>query len=149
MGMSNRVVLVGPNSLLTIGFMPTCDQLKPERLFYQYGWDWNGYAKFVFVRNPWARLVSLYHHIAQKQSPPPFMDWLYTIQPYGRGGGGERYPRDSWQRFGTYSIEYFIKDEEGNILVDKVIRLEDINHELLPFLNALKVPISSDCYHSP
>ncbi|NRA42928.1 MAG: hypothetical protein HRU21_11575 [Pseudomonadales bacterium] len=67
-----------------------------------------------------------------------------SIKPYGSGGGGEETAR--WQRYGAYSIEHFIKDSDGNILVDKVLRLEDINHEFIPFLQALKLPVEQNAY---
>ena len=53
------------------------------------------------------------------QHPPAFTEWLYTIKPKGVGGGGEDHQR--WRKYGSYSIEYYIKDQTGNILVDKVL----------------------------
>lgn len=110
-------------------------------LFHDYGWDWNGYAKFVFVRNPWARLVSLYQHICTEEASPPFSEWLYTMQPNGLGGDTDMTCPKLWKKYGAYSIEHYIKDDSGNILVDKVLRLEDINHKLIPYLTALHIPI--------
>ena len=109
------------------------DEARP--LFEQFGWDFEGYTKFVFVRNPWARLVSLYEHIHRENQKQPFADWLYSVKPYGCGGGGEAWER--WRRYGSYSIEHIIKDSGGNILVDKVLRLEDMQQALIPFLGAL------------
>jgi hypothetical protein len=65
---------------------------------------------------------------------------LYTIKPYGAGGGGEAWER--WRCYGAYSIEHFIKDRAGNILVDKVLRLEDIEQTLIPFLRAIGLPLA-------
>lgn len=67
-----------------------------------------------------------------------FEDWIYSIQPFEKGGGGEDWQR--WRKYGAYSIEHYIKDDAGNILVDKVIRLEDIQKELIPFLKAMGLP---------
>lgn len=120
-------------------FYPHITPLETRVLFKKLGWDFYSYQKFVFVRNPWARLVSLYEHIMRNPAHQmPFTEWLYTIQPKGKGGGGEDHQR--WRKYGAYSIEHYIKDGVGNILVDKVIRLEDIQKELKPFLVALGLP---------
>ncbi|MEL7251462.1 MAG: sulfotransferase family 2 domain-containing protein [Bacteroidota bacterium] len=117
-------------------FYPHITPGETKPLFEAFDWDFNSYNKFVFVRNPWARLVSLYEHINRSNSfDIAFKDWLYTIEPYGKGGGGEDFQR--WRKYGAYSIEHFIKDKEGNILVDKVLRMEDIQNELRPFLAAM------------
>ena len=124
---------------------PFYPHMRPEearRLFHRFGWDFEGYAKFVFVRNPWARLVSLFEHIRRATGRPlEFSDWVYTIKPCGSGGGGEAWER--WRCYGAYSIEHFIKDEAGNILVDKVLRLEDIDASLVPYLRAMGLPVAA------
>lgn len=120
-------------------FYPHITPQETRALFKDLGWDFYSYNKFVFVRNPWARLVSLYEHVMRNpDNHMEFTEWLYTIQPYGKGGGGEDWQR--WRKYGAYSIEHYIKDDAGNILVDKVIRLEDIQKELRPFLAALGLP---------
>lgn len=120
-------------------FYPHITPQETRELFDAFGWDFYSYNKFVFVRNPWARLVSLYEHI-RRDAPMQlgFTEWLYTIKPSGEGGGGDDWQR--WRKYGAYSIERYIKDDAGNILVDKVIRLEDIQKELRPFLLALGLP---------
>ncbi|MCP3930748.1 MAG: sulfotransferase family protein, partial [Bacteroidetes bacterium] len=120
-------------------FYPHITPQETRGLFEQFGWDFYSYQRFTFVRNPWARLVSLYEHIRRNPSMKlEFAEWLYSIKPFGSGGGGEDHQR--WRKYGTYSIEHYIKDEVGNILVDKVIRLEDIQKDLRPFLIALGLP---------
>ena len=111
-------------------------------VFDEWGWDFDGYTKFVFVRNPWARLVSLYEMITQnagvEAGPAGFAEWFRTIRPYGPGGGGEDWKR--WRKYGTYSLDNYAGDGSGRLLVDKVIRLEDIGSELIPFLESLGLP---------
>lgn len=120
-------------------FYPHMSPEETRLVFQNLNWDFYGYQRFVFVRNPWARLVSLYEHIMRNvQHPPAFTEWLYTIKPKGVGGGGEDHQR--WRKYGSYSIEYYIKDQTGNILVDKVLRLEDIQHTLRPYLSGLGLP---------
>ncbi|MGR8935812.1 MAG: sulfotransferase family 2 domain-containing protein [Gammaproteobacteria bacterium] len=124
---------------------PFYPHMRPEEtrpLFRRFGWDFEGYTKFAFVRNPWARLVSLYEHIHRDADEKiPFTNWLFTVMPYDRGGGGEDWER--WRRYGAYSIEHFIKDSSGNILVDKVLRLEDIDRALIPYLSTLGLAMNN------
>lgn len=120
-------------------FYPHITPKETRALFQNFDWDFYSYQRFTFVRNPWARLVSLYEHIMRNpENKMDFKDWLYSTQAYGIGGGGADYQR--WRKYGAYSIEHYIKDEEGNILVDKVMRLEDIQKKLRPFLSALGLP---------
>ncbi len=101
--------------------------------FEKEGWDFGGYSRFVCVRNPWARLLSLYHYVLRKTALPPFTDWI--------AGLGNREQPDT---FGSASLEGFIKDGQGNVLVDRVLRTEDLDQELVPYLHALGLPISPD-----
>ena len=39
--------------------MPACEA---KRAFDERGWNWFEYNRFCIVRNPYARMVSLYHH---------------------------------------------------------------------------------------
>jgi len=113
-------------------------------LFALYSWDFQSYRKFVFVRNPWARLVSLYEHIGRSNQPGPFNQWLRTVQSSGMGGGGENWQR--WRRYGAWSIENFISDPDGSILVDQVIRIEDVKTRLLPYLAELGLPVIDSAF---
>jgi hypothetical protein len=120
-------------------FYPHMPPAEAKGWFRRFGWDFDGYTKFVFLRNPWAKLVSVYEHIRRGPSPvPPFGEWVYGVNPDGTGDGAEHAP---WRRYGGCSIEHFIKDESGGVLVDKVIRLEDIDRVLLPFLRTIGLPV--------
>jgi hypothetical protein len=122
-------------------FHPHMPPVEARTWFRRFGWDFDGYTKFVFVRNPWARLVSLYEHVRRNPAETQSFDaWLYSVGSQA-GDGAEWAP---WRRYGGYSIEHFVKDETGGILVDKVIRLEDIDQELSPFLTALGLPVRPD-----
>ena len=36
--------------------------LELKNIFEKKGWDWDSYTKFCIIRNPYERIVSLYHH---------------------------------------------------------------------------------------
>ncbi len=135
-------------------FYPHMTPAEARPFFEQFGWQFNAYYKFVFVRNPWARLVSAYEHIKRSTDEVPlFRKWLFQIKPFENGGGGS--DEERWRKYSTYSIEHFIKDDKGNILVDKVIKLEDIDKDFISFLKALGLPIhdqakimNKNLYHS-
>ncbi len=128
-----------------------------KAIFERRGWNYDEYFKFTFVRNPWARLVSLYQmiypppgsalsrlrkHMKRRLGlEPEFGNWLKSTRPCGTGGGGK--PWERWKRYGTYSIFHYIADKEGNILVDQVIRLEDIDTEVMPLFERLGTPMKT------
>jgi hypothetical protein len=137
--------------------------VETRDIFRAKGWDFDAYYTFTFVRNPWARLVSAYEMIYGKHvaihnpslskaflrrlkflktqcirilhhyEVPDFKHWLTTLVPYGRIAGG---PRNS-----ACSIEHFVMGANRKILVDKIIRLEDIQTDLMPTLQKIGLPL--------
>lgn len=141
---------------------PFYSHIRPvevRELFEERGWNFEAYYRFTFVRNPWARLVSLYEMVFSTSAPrllawPPartirealgahpspagFRRWLKGTTPEGIGGGGTVNRR--WQRYGTYTLREFAGDEAGTLLVDQVIRLEDVDWALEPALARVGIP---------
>lgn len=131
-----------------------CDEKHPfyshispkevKAIFQKNGWNYDDYYKFTFVRNPWARLVSLYNMIYHTKKPttllgkvrsllkpnsaPSFKKWLQQIKADGEGAGGAANQR--WQVYGSYSIANYILDENRQKLVNEVIKLEEISEKL-------------------
>lgn len=87
---------------------------------------WNNYFKFCVDRNPFDKVVS-----------------MYEMNTAGaRMRGKERRTLESWlERGKNMPFNYpFYMDKEGNQLVDKVLKYENLNDELMETLRGLGVP---------
>ena len=75
-------------------------------------------------------------------SPTGFRRWVRNVRPDGEGAGGP--PNQRWQRYGSYSLRAYAADEQGQLLVNSVIRLESIEKELPRVLDAIGIPGASE-----
>lgn len=57
----------------------------------------NDYFKFTFVRNPWDRIVSVYHYLKEGGFAPEEKKWIEILKPY--------------DTFNKFICEWFIKGE--------------------------------------
>lgn len=99
---------------------------KIKAQFKKNGWNWSKFIKITTVRNPWARVVSLYfykHPKADKKNPKKvkqdFAKFVKTVLP-----GYQHGKRNRWN---SYEM---IHDAKGNKLVNHVIKLENLKPEL-------------------
>lgn len=104
--------------------------LKMKKHFEQNKWAWENYHKFISVRNPWDMIVSLYFF------GKPDMNGLYF---WDSEKNGRKYissaPMDFniWiksNNFYFWTLNNFILDEHGNLLVNDIIKSEELEKGL-------------------
>jgi hypothetical protein len=131
------------NTTLDNPFYSHITPFEVQRIFLKKGLDFNGYYKIVCTRNPFNRLVSLYEMIYKKWPiKPPFDNWLISTRTDGKGGGGKNHER--WRRYGTYSLKNYTSDYDGNLIVDKIICLEDFDEEIPQLFKDLNITLDTD-----
>ncbi|NEO65494.1 MAG: sulfotransferase family protein [Moorea sp. SIO4G2] len=119
--------------------------------FERMGWNWNSYFKFISIRNPWDMLVSLYFYakpdhrgiywwetarairvsedIVEKypynpNTRMPFKEWIKT------GKSWDLKQQIYLEDLSTYTLPYYVFDDQNNFLVDYVIRVEHLEEDL-------------------
>lgn len=104
--------------------------LQMKKHFEQNQWDWKNYCKFVSIRNPWDMIVS--HYFFGK----PDINGLYF---WHTERNGKKYiPNASidfktWimsNNFYFWTLNNFILDENGQLLVDDIIKSEELEKGL-------------------
>lgn len=94
--------------------------------------------KFAFVRNPWDRLVSLYHWLGHKKTGPPFKDWLQSVV------------RANYERPGSQNIRGLYQANrlvdwlrpEGIWLPDYIGKFETLNTDWVTIQKILGITVS-------
>src|SRR2546429_1305409 len=87
---------------------------------------WNSYFKFCVERNPWEKVLSHYHMHAYRQAGALSLD-----QYFARGKFPINYPR-------------YTNPSGSRIIVDRVVRYENLIDDLGEILTRLNVPFDGD-----
>lgn len=100
--------------------------LEAKAVFDQRGWDFFSFFRFATIRNPWARIASLYKMMqrnkAFRSSRTTFSDWVSALDPDGKPRAGIQ---EKWYAHGVMRMTDFLSGNDGTLLVDRVFRVED------------------------
>jgi Sulfotransferase family len=119
----------------------TLRQLKKH--FNEMGWDFNSYFKFTSLRNPWDMVVSLYFYAKTDINGLEFWHNSPDYEPQKLMSFKKWILKGKADWF--YTLPNFILDDNGNNLVDCVVRVENLNSDLE--LVAHKLGIKINCPH--
>ena len=124
---------------------------EAKRVFDEMGWDWSQYRRFCVVRNPFARVVSLYHHhLSMRKRGAPGLAPIPKIKAL------VKYRLEQTPSFKNYvlslnrkhrlalPLDEFILADDSSHLVDDVLRFEELYDELPGYLQQLGIEIAPE-----
>lgn len=107
-----------------------------RRGFHINGWDPAEYVWFTTVRNPWAKIVSLFNYERpDSQMRSIWSPDYFPIKPAGFMEWAEL-TLEGFSKFHT--LEYFAF-EDGELAVDKIVLLENFDYDLKPLFASFGV----------
>ncbi len=108
--------------------------------------DWDEHFKFAFVRNPWERLVSWYSMVTKFRKSGNEL-WQYVrengsnFEEFIHNCTGEVEIREGVYYSFAYNQLDYVTDEDGNLLVDFVGRLENFDDDVRHVFDKIGVEI--------
>jgi hypothetical protein len=127
------VEFLGPGDIVQQG------HVRAVGLRDQLGDDWDHFFKFAFVRNPWDRLVSLYHYFLQDDEK--------IKSPLGRRIACCGSFIEFCKQLNTLDLDphfdpqvSYLIDYEGNLLLDYVGRFESMDTQFKQICDHLGIP---------
>lgn len=94
--------------------------------------EWRSFKSFCVVRNPFDLAVSDYFwRIRNSSSPPDFSYYLKAL--YEKDTLGGLVPVDNYYNWPRYTMN-------NQIIVDKILRFENLNAEITTFFKAVGIP---------
>lgn len=117
--------IVGRDFRTDLGGTKHLTLLQLQRYMHRKGYDWfdlNNFFKIGFVRNPWDRLVSLYHYLQQSgvRKDLIFESFEHFVRKLDRGDCGVRKIHSMRMQ------RSFLVDEQNEIIADFIGRFENL-----------------------
>ena len=122
---------------------------EAKQVFDEKEWDWFAYHRFCTVRNPYARMVSLYHHYLEMRTRITTPDMApttkikafvkYKILPRYSFSGYVLRP-DKIRKI-AMPLDQFIFDQDGTCLVDDIIMYETLAQDLPRYLQGIGIDL--------
>lgn len=123
---------------------------EAKLVFDDKGWDWFDYHRFCVVRNPYARMVSLYHYylnmrrrIVPGLAPIPKLKAIVKYKVLPRQSFSEYVLRPHKTRKVAMPLDDFIFDDSGACLVDDIIMYEKLAEDLPPYLQRIGIDVDA------
>jgi hypothetical protein len=121
-----------------------------KRVFDDKGWDWYGYHRFCIVRNPFTRMVSLYHHYLNRRrrmgthlTPIPRFKAMVKYKVLPRRTFSQYVMRPDRIRKIAMPLDDFAFDHDGTCLVDDILMFENLSEELPQYLQRIGIDVSA------
>lgn len=124
---------------------------EAKRIFAEADWDWFQYRRFCVVRNPFTRVVSLYHHhLSMRKRGAPGLAPIPKIKAL------IKYSLKQTPTFKEYvlslnrqhrlalPLDEFILADDSSHLVDDILRFEELPDELPRYLQQLGIQIAPE-----
>ena len=123
---------------------------EAKKVFDIRGWDWYSYHRFCIVRNPFTRMVSLYHHYLNKRrrigphlAPFPRLKAVVKYKVLPRRSFSEYVRRPDKIRKIAMPLNEFVFDHDGTCLIDDVLMFENLAEELPRYLQGIGIDVSA------
>ncbi len=110
--------------------------------------DWDERFKFAFVRNPWDRLVSWYSMVANSQKARNELWWYVhenssTFEEFIHNCTDEIEIAEGVYYSFTYNQLDYVTDENGNLIVDFIGRLENFEEDIHEVFDRIGVELEA------
>ena len=111
-----------------------------QRVLSDHGVDWRRYTTFTTIRNPWARLLSQW--VYARATPESVLHReAVSASTIGDFLHGDRL---TWTYRSRANFRAFACDQDGQPLVDFVLRVEDFPERLDPLMRYLGVVLPDE-----
>lgn len=126
--------------------------LELKSIFDKRGWHWDRYKRFCVIRNPYDRVVSLFHHnLGMIRNPisEGIENLIKNAQLSAKPDPAIKYYFKQYvmgidpNNVLTTSLEHFLCDADGHFLVEDILMFETLGDDLPSYLNELGISITS------